>query len=156
MSRQQLVLVGLDGVDGPMLRRWMSQGQLPVLESLRRDGSWSRIADQLRALRTDDGLPVVSGVYAAGDHETPPELLPDLVVEWHEVAGRSPLRLAGVPADAMPVGTQYTGQHTEEGFCLVRPGRAPLALPPVTTIFELRDAILQSMRSEPSVEMASR
>lgn len=42
--RSRVVAIGLDGVDPMMIDKWMNEGQLPVLESIRRNGAWGHLS----------------------------------------------------------------------------------------------------------------
>ncbi|HUO84453.1 MAG TPA: alkaline phosphatase family protein, partial [Thermoanaerobaculia bacterium] len=98
------------------------------------------LSEILMSLRSADGLRLVREVYQPApdgvDHR-----LPDLVVEWHDEAGRAPLHLEDPPIESQPIGTKFTGQHTEEGFVIHREGSIPLVVPPVLDLVELHDAI---------------
>jgi len=75
----------------------------------------------LRSLITDDGRPLVRRVTGtANGADGPP--LPDLVVQWENAAFASPLKIQGSSVGTPPVGTKFTGQHSLEGFCIMRGG----------------------------------
>ncbi len=85
----------------------------------------------LRELKTLDGAPVVKDVLSiardiGGD---PPWHLPDLIIHWKDAASASPLRLMSPPITAHPVGMKFTGQHTAEGFFILRPRPGGSAAP---------------------------
>jgi hypothetical protein len=59
----------------------------------------------------------------------PPQYLPDLIIHWEDAASASPLRLMSPPITAHLVGMKFTGQHTPEGFFILRPRPGGSAAP---------------------------
>jgi predicted AlkP superfamily phosphohydrolase/phosphomutase len=80
------------------------------------------LEDLLRALKRDDGAPLVRTIIrTAADVEAALiNPLPDLVVHWAEAAFASPLRIKGSAVETHSVGAKSTGQHASEGFCIYR------------------------------------
>jgi hypothetical protein len=80
------------------------------------------LEQHLRGLRSDRGEPLVSDVIrVAPSVETAmDERLPDLVVHWSDAVFASPLRIAGSKVKGDKIGEKYVGQHSLEGFCIVK------------------------------------
>ncbi|HEX8773162.1 MAG TPA: alkaline phosphatase family protein [Pyrinomonadaceae bacterium] len=92
------------------------------------------IEKSLRALVTEDGLPLVLDVLcpAMENGGIPPRKLPDIVVHWTDAALTKGLRLKDHALETRAIALKQTGQHAPEGFCIVA-GRA-VALPDGETI----------------------
>ncbi len=45
---------------------------------------------------------------------------PDLIINWEEAALFSPLRIKGSRVESRTIGQKFTGQHSLEGFGLLR------------------------------------
>ena len=97
--------------------------------------SCGRLEQQLRAVTTADGHPVIRDVLSLASRSggVPPRDLPDLVVHWDDVTFASPLRIGAPPVTTHPIGMKFTGQHAPGGFFILRPGPegAPLPTEPV-------------------------
>ena len=61
---------------------------------------------------------VLRTVVAAADAQS--LSLPDLVVHWENAAFESPLEIKGSRVNIQPIGTKFTGQHSLDGFCIMR------------------------------------
>jgi hypothetical protein len=48
------------------------------------------------------------------------QLIPDLVIHWEDAVFESPLRIKGSVIDVEAVGKKFVGQHSLEGFCILR------------------------------------
>lgn len=83
---------------------------------------YSELEDLLRSLRTDDGKPLVREIIrTAPVGEDPRGLrLPDLVAHWENEVFASPLRIRGLGGELRAIGTKFSGQHSLEGFCIMR------------------------------------
>jgi predicted AlkP superfamily phosphohydrolase/phosphomutase len=81
-----------------------------------------RVERVVRAARLADGRPIARAVIRSADTAAAAASLrlPDLVVHWDDATFDSPLRLADPPIAAPGVGLKFTGQHTFEGFYLLR------------------------------------
>ena len=102
-----------------------------ILNLEKYDETCDRLEAVLQGLRTDGGKPVVKDVLriARETGGTPPQHLPDLIIHWEDTASASPLRLMTPPVSALPTGTKFTGQHTFEGFFVLRPGPDGIPVP---------------------------
>ena len=76
----------------------------------------------LRSLMTTDGRTLVHDVLRTdvGAADAQSLSLPDLVVHWENAAFESPLEMKGSSVNTQPIGTKFTGQHSLDGFCIVR------------------------------------
>ena len=76
----------------------------------------------LRALRNDQGDPLVHDVLRIAQNvdDAMDQRLPDIVVHWSDAVFASPLRIAGSNIKTEPTGQKYVGQHSLEGFCIVK------------------------------------
>jgi predicted AlkP superfamily phosphohydrolase/phosphomutase len=102
-----------------------------ILNSGKYHETCDRLEAVLRGLRTEGGKPVVKDVLRIA-RETggpPPQYLPDLIIHWEDAASASPLRLMSPPITAHLVGMKFTGQHTPEGFFILRPRPGGSAAP---------------------------
>jgi predicted AlkP superfamily phosphohydrolase/phosphomutase len=76
----------------------------------------------LRSLMTADGRALVHDVLrtvvVAADAQS--VSLPDLVVHWENAAFESLLEIKGSRVKTQPIGTKFTGQHSLDGFCIIR------------------------------------
>jgi predicted AlkP superfamily phosphohydrolase/phosphomutase len=86
----------------------------------------AEVEEALRALMTEDGRPLVRDVLrtAEGPREALTQLLPDLVVHWHDSAFDLPARVGSLTLHAHPAARGQTGQHAPEGFCVWKGPRA--------------------------------
>ena len=96
-----------------------AKGIVPVEEY---EETCRQVEKALRALRTEDGKPLARDVIrtAKTAEQALKQRLPDLVVHWEDVAFRSPLRIEGSASEFCPEGRRYLGQHTPEGFCILK------------------------------------
>lgn len=80
-----------------------------------------RLEDEMRALATEDGRPLVREVIRAAPRpEDARDLrLPDLILHWHDAAFDAPVRVRGITVEAHPTGAKVTGQHGLEGFLIM-------------------------------------
>jgi len=96
-----------------------AKGIVPVQEY---EETCRQVEKALRALRTEDGKPLARDVIRTAKiaEQALKQRLPDLVVHWEDVAFRSPLRIEGSAGEFFPEGRRYLGQHTPEGFCILK------------------------------------
>ncbi|MEP6706907.1 MAG: alkaline phosphatase family protein [Pyrinomonadaceae bacterium] len=96
-----------------------ASGIVPVEEY---EETCRQVEKALRSLRTEDGKPLVRDVIrtAQSAAQAIKQRLPDLVVPWEIVAFRSPVRIEGSAGEFFPEGRRYLGQHTPEGFCILK------------------------------------
>lgn len=96
-----------------------AKGIVPVEEY---EETCRQVEKALRALRTKDGKPIARDVIrpAKTTEQALKQRLPDLVVPWEDVAFRSPVRIEGSASEFFPEGRRYLGQHTPEGFCILK------------------------------------
>jgi predicted AlkP superfamily phosphohydrolase/phosphomutase len=79
------------------------------------------LAERLRSLTTDDGRPLVKDVMRPPHAEDAlRQPLPDLIIHWEDAVFASPLRIRGSAVKTEAVGRKYVGQHSLEGFCILR------------------------------------
>jgi predicted AlkP superfamily phosphohydrolase/phosphomutase len=80
------------------------------------------IEETLRALTTEDGRPLVRDIIrtAEGAEDSLSQVIPDLVVHWHDAAFELPMRMNGLLLEAHPAATGQTGQHAPDGFCIIK------------------------------------
>jgi predicted AlkP superfamily phosphohydrolase/phosphomutase len=81
-----------------------------------------RLEDALRTLKSADGEPLVEGVLRpAEEGGSPPEHLPDLVVDWDDAAFACPVRAVSgsIEFESLPIRNDMTGQHARHGFCIL-------------------------------------
>jgi len=103
----------------------------------------------LRELKSQDGFPVVKDLLCIA-RETggdPPRYLPDLIVHWEDAASAPPLRLMSPPITAHPVGMKFTGQHTAEGFFIVRPRPGASAAPDSVEAEDLHRLLVDALKA---------
>jgi predicted AlkP superfamily phosphohydrolase/phosphomutase len=88
------------------------------------DETCNLLEDVLRTLTTEDGKPLVRDVLrlSRGAGGALLQKLPDLVVHWDTAAFDSPVRIKNSSVEAYPKATQLTGQHTPDGFCIIKRG----------------------------------
>jgi predicted AlkP superfamily phosphohydrolase/phosphomutase len=96
-----------------------AKGIVPIEEY---EETCRQVEKALRALRTDDGKPLARDVIRTANtaEQALKQRLPDLVVPWENVAFRSPLRIKGSASEFFSEGKRYLGQHTPEGFCILK------------------------------------
>ena len=77
------------------------------------------------AARLVDGRPLVRAVIRTADDAATAAAspLPDLVVHWDDATFASPIRLAAPRIAARNLGAPVTGQHSMQGFYVLRPRR---------------------------------
>ncbi|HEY6187719.1 MAG TPA: alkaline phosphatase family protein [Pyrinomonadaceae bacterium] len=97
-----------------------------------------RIEESLRALVTEDGLPLVHDVLRPSMENggTRPHKLPDIVVHWTDAALTKGLRLKDRALATRTIALKQTGQHAPEGFCIVKDGAS---MPPFGQTIAARD-----------------
>lgn len=120
-----------------------------IVDSRRYDDVCTRLEEVLRGLRNDRGLPVVTDILrVARNVGRPPDFLPDLIVHWDDAALVSPLRLASPRIAARATGTAFTGQHTPDGFFILRPAAGKPLNPPTSLLAEeLHQLVRSSFRA---------
>lgn len=81
-----------------------------------------RLERTLRCLSTEEGKPLVDDVLRTAESakDALPQRIPDLVVHWGNAIFASPLRIKGSSIKPDAVISKYTGQHSLEGFCIVK------------------------------------
>jgi predicted AlkP superfamily phosphohydrolase/phosphomutase len=96
-----------------------SQGIVPV--NLYQD-TCAELEQRLRDLKSENGIPLVREIIRTAGHVDDALTLriPDLVIHWEDAVFESPLRIKGSAVDVEPIGLKYVGQHTLEGFCILR------------------------------------
>ncbi len=106
------------------LIRRETRGIVPVEEY---EETCRQVEKALRTLRTEDGKPLARDVIrtAKTAEQALKQRLPDLVVHWEDVAFRSPLQIEGSASEFFPEGKRYLGQHTSEGFCILKGSQNP-------------------------------
>jgi predicted AlkP superfamily phosphohydrolase/phosphomutase len=89
----------------------------------------AEVEEALRAVKAEDGRPLVRDILrtAAGPREAATQLIPDLVVHWHDSAFELPARVGRLTLQAHPAARDQTGQHAPEGFCVWKGPGAPAA-----------------------------
>ena len=89
-------------------------------------GSYDDICQQLesdlRGLRSQRGEVLVHDVIRTALHvdSAMSQRLPDIVVHWTDEVFAAPLVIAGSKVKAESIGKKYVGQHSLEGFCILR------------------------------------
>jgi predicted AlkP superfamily phosphohydrolase/phosphomutase len=80
------------------------------------------IEEMLRALKTEDGRPLVRDVVrtAQSAEASLSQLIPDMVVHWADAAFELPMRTNGLLLEAHPAATGLTGQHAPDGFLIIK------------------------------------
>jgi predicted AlkP superfamily phosphohydrolase/phosphomutase len=96
-----------------------SQGTVPA--SLYED-TCAELEEQLRDLKSEKGAPLVREIIRTAAHidDALNQRLPDLVIHWEDAVLESPLRIKGSAVQVEAVGQKYVGQHSLEGFCILR------------------------------------
>ena len=86
------------------------------------EGLCSQLESWLGGLRNVAGVPVADRVFrtASTIDEAMRSQLPDIVVHWNGTGSLGPIAVNGTIVDSPPVTAQITGQHSLDGFCLVR------------------------------------
>ena len=87
----------------------------------------SQLEKSLRSLTTPEGKPLVREVIRTAECAKGALVhrLPDLVVHWENAVFTSPLRVKGMSVETTATGTKFTGQHTLDGFCILKGGCPP-------------------------------
>ena len=82
----------------------------------------SELEDLLRSLTTEDGKPLAREIFRSAPVGEDPRgwRLPDLVAHWENAVFASPLRIRGLGGELRAIGTKFSGQHSLEGFCIIR------------------------------------
>lgn len=80
------------------------------------------LENRLRNLTSEDGRPLVLRVIRMADSAEVAlgQRIPDLVVHWEETVFDSTLRIKGSAIRTEAVGKKFVGQHSLEGFCILR------------------------------------
>jgi predicted AlkP superfamily phosphohydrolase/phosphomutase len=86
------------------------------------DETCAEIEEMLRALRTQDGQPLVQDVIrtAKSPGDALSRVIPDIVIHWAEAAFNLPMRVNGLLLEAHPAAAALTGQHAPDGFCITK------------------------------------
>jgi predicted AlkP superfamily phosphohydrolase/phosphomutase len=81
-----------------------------------------QVEEMLRGLVREDGKPLVRDVIriAADSEEARAIKLPDLIVQWEDAAHGVSSRIKDSAIKIRTTGNKYTGQHTTEGFCILK------------------------------------
>lgn len=81
-----------------------------------------QVEEMLRALRTEDGQPLVLDVIrtAQTERDALSQVIPDVVVHWTDTAFKLPMRVNGLLLEAHTAAAGQTGQHSPEGFCITK------------------------------------
>lgn len=76
----------------------------------------------MRSLKRDDGKPLARSVIRTAGQVTEAltSRIPDLVVHWEDEVFASPLRIQDFEVVTHPTGQKYVGQHSLDGFCILR------------------------------------
>ena len=86
------------------------------------DDICQQLERELRELRSERGEFLVQDVIRTslnvGTAMT--QRLPDIVIHWTDEVFRAPLLIAGSGVKAESIGKKYVGQHSLEGFCILR------------------------------------
>jgi predicted AlkP superfamily phosphohydrolase/phosphomutase len=96
-----------------------AEGIVPVRDYA---ATCDRLEDALRTLKSTDDKPLVESVLRpAQEGGSPPEHLPDLVVDWDNAAFARPVRAVSgsIEFESDPIRTDMTGQHARHGFCIL-------------------------------------
>lgn len=103
----------------------------------------------LRALVTEDGLPLVSDVLRPSMENggVPPRKLPDIVVHWTDAALATGLRLKDQALETRAVALKQTGQHAPEGFCIIKGGASPPQTRQAINARDLHRLIVSGLRA---------
>jgi predicted AlkP superfamily phosphohydrolase/phosphomutase len=82
----------------------------------------SDLEERLRDLKSEDGAPLVRDIIRTADHveDALNQRIPDIVIHWEDKVFESPLRIKESAVDVETVGKKYSGQHSLEGFCILR------------------------------------
>jgi predicted AlkP superfamily phosphohydrolase/phosphomutase len=109
-----------------------------------------RIERSLRALVTEDGLPLVHDVLRPSRESggVPPRKLPDIVVHWTDAAVMNELRLKDHTLDTSAIALRQTGQHAPEGFCIVKGGARPLPVGQTIAARDLHSVIISALAAD--------
>ena len=107
----------------------------------------AEVEEALRALTLEDGRPLVRDILrtAKAPREAATQLIPDLVVHWHDSAFELPARIGRLTLEAHPAARGQTGQHAPEGFCVWKgPGDSASETIPATQLHRLITEALAS------------
>jgi predicted AlkP superfamily phosphohydrolase/phosphomutase len=82
------------------------------------------LEDLIEQLTLEDGRPVVRKILrtAARVEDALSQTIPDLIIHWGDSVFESPLKIKGLPNAPENIGRKYVGQHSLEGFCILRAG----------------------------------
>ena len=96
-----------------------AQGTVPVANY---DDTCNQLERTVSGLRSDRGEALVEKVIrvARNGDDAMRQQLPDLVVHWSDAVFSSQLRIADSSVQAEMVGKKYVGQHSLEGFCILK------------------------------------
>ena len=94
-------------------------GKVPAADY---DDTCNELERALSGLRSDRDELLVDRVVrvARNVDDAMEQQLPDLVVHWTDAVFTSPLRIAGSSVEGSATGKKYVGQHSLEGFCILR------------------------------------
>jgi len=86
------------------------------------DGVCRQLEQSLRCLTTEEGKSLVHEVIRTAERAEAAlvQRLPDLIVHWENAIFASPLRIKGIAIEPDAVISKYTGQHSLEGFCILK------------------------------------
>lgn len=85
----------------------------------------NELESKLKGLVTEDGKRLVSKTFrtAASVEQALGQRVPDIVVHWEEAAFTAGVGIQGSSIRTELVGEKYMGQHSYEGFCILRNAR---------------------------------
>jgi predicted AlkP superfamily phosphohydrolase/phosphomutase len=104
------------------LRGREAKGIVPVEEY---EQTCREVQKWLEQLCDRDGNALANSVTRTADNveQALSRRLPDIVVHWTNAAFKSPVRIKDSTIESYPEGLRYLGQHTYEGFCIVKTHR---------------------------------
>jgi hypothetical protein len=77
---------------------------------------------RLRDLKSESGAPLVREITRTADRveDALSQRIPDIVIHWTDAVFESPLRIGGSSIAVEAIGRKYVGQHSPDGFCILR------------------------------------
>jgi predicted AlkP superfamily phosphohydrolase/phosphomutase len=82
----------------------------------------NELVERLRDLKSESGASLVREITRTSDRvrDALNRRIPDIVIHWSDAVFESPLRIQGSPIEVEAIGKKYVGQHSPEGFCVLR------------------------------------
>ncbi len=114
---RRVIVLGLDGLDPGLARRWMDEGQLPNLDQLRRDGTYRPLGTTWPAMSPVGWSTFATGVDASG-HNIFDFLTRD---KFTHLPALSSTRLRNAPARKLGPITLPSGAHPFESLKRSKP-----------------------------------